>query len=127
VKNFDPLRAFGTDTTATYDAVSCRGDEAETGAFLEQLAGDGPALELAIGDMTDVPVDGRYPLINLVGNTLVNLLTQEDQVRCFENVATHLTDADVFVVEAFVASYLHRLPGPPVRRCRGGWCGGGSA
>ena len=35
-------------------------------------------------------------------NTLFNLLTQDDQVRCFENVAAHLTDDGVFVVEAFV-------------------------
>ena len=44
----------------------------------------------------------RYRLIYVVFNTLFNLLTQDDQVRCFENVATHLTDDGVFVVEAFV-------------------------
>lgn len=42
-------------------------------------------------------------------NTLFNLLTQDDQVRCFENVAKHLTDDGLFVVEAFVPSYLTRL------------------
>jgi hypothetical protein len=45
----------------------------------------------------------------VVYNTLFNLLTQDDQVRCFENVATHLTDDGVFVVEAFVPTYLTRL------------------
>ena len=30
-------------------------------------------------------------------------------MRCFENVAAHLTDDGVFVVEAFVPAYLMRL------------------
>jgi hypothetical protein len=34
-----------------------------------------------------------------VFNSFFNLLTQRDQVRCFENVASHLTDDGVFVVE----------------------------
>jgi hypothetical protein len=45
----------------------------------------------------------------VVWNTLFNLLTQEDQVRCFENVAAHLTDDGSFVVEAFVPAFLYRL------------------
>ena len=69
----------------------------------------GADLAVVIGDMAAVPVEGRYPLVYLVFNTLFNLLTQDDQVRCFENVAEHLTDDGVFVVEAFVPSYLHRL------------------
>ena len=45
----------------------------------------------------------------LIHNTLFNLLTQEDQVRCFENVAAHLTEEGSFVVEAYVPAYLYRL------------------
>ena len=52
---------------------------------------------------------GTYRLIFVVWNTLFNLLTQEDQVRCFENVADHLTDDGSFVVEAFVPAFLYRL------------------
>lgn len=33
----------------------------------------------------------------VVFNTLFNLLTQDEQVRCFENVAAHLTDDGAFV------------------------------
>jgi hypothetical protein len=44
-----------------------------------------------------------------VFNTLFNVLTQDGQVRCFENVAAHLTDRGRFVVEAFVPSKLYRL------------------
>jgi hypothetical protein len=36
-------------------------------------------------------------------------LTQDDQVRCFENVAAHLDADGVFVVEAFVPTFLTRL------------------
>ena len=148
--DYEPRTSFGADTAATYDDDP-RGDEGETVAFLEQLAGGGPVLELAIGtgriaiplaarglavdgidfspemvarlrakpggatipvtmgDFAEVGVPGPYPLIYLVYNTLFNLLTQDDQVRCFENVAAHLTDDGSFVVEAFVPSFLYRL------------------
>jgi SAM-dependent methyltransferase len=69
--------------------------------------GDGVAVTM--GDFADVPVDGRYPLVYLVFNTLFNLLTQDDQVRCFANVAAHLTDGGTFVVEASVPTYLYGL------------------
>lgn len=64
---------------------------------------------MTIGDFADVPVSGSYRLVFVVFNTLFNLLTQADQVRCFENVATHLTDEGSFVVEAFVPTFLYRL------------------
>jgi SAM-dependent methyltransferase len=69
----------------------------------------GDQLAVTIGDFADVGVSGEYPLVYLVFNTLFNLLTQDDQVRCFQNVAAHLTPEGCFVVEAFVPSYLHRL------------------
>ena len=104
-------------------------------AFLAELAGEGPALELAIGtgriglplaargvavegidlspdmvaqlrtkpggedipvtigDFAEVPVSGSYRLVYVVFNTFFNLLHQEEQVRCFENVAAHLAAA----------------------------------
>jgi hypothetical protein len=69
----------------------------------------GDQIAVTIGNFADVPVPGTYRLIFLVFNTLFNLLTQDDQVRCFENVAPHLTADGSFVVEAFVPSYLTRL------------------
>jgi SAM-dependent methyltransferase len=69
----------------------------------------GDRLAVTLGDMADVPVQGRYRLVYVVFNTLFNLLTQDDQVRCFANVAAHLEDDGVFVVEAFVPAWLHRL------------------
>ena len=69
----------------------------------------GERLSVTIGDFADVPVEGPYRLIFLIFNTLFNLLAQDQQVRCFENAARHLTDDGLFVVEAFVPSYLARL------------------
>jgi len=150
MKNYEPVMSFGKDV-ARMDRDFKRGDENAAVAFLAQLAGPGPALELGIGtgrialplaargirvdgvdisqamvdqlrakpggdqisvtigDLADVPVQGTYRLIFVVFNTLFNLLTQEDQVRCFENVAAHLADDGSFVVEAYVPAFLYRL------------------
>jgi SAM-dependent methyltransferase len=69
----------------------------------------GDELAVTIGDFADVPVEGKYRLIYVVYNTLFNLLTQDDQLRCFENVAAHLTDDGSFVVEARVPNDFYRL------------------
>ena len=62
----------------------------------------GEDIAVTMGDFADVGVEGRYPLVYVVFNTFFALLTQDDQVRCFANVAAHLTEDGVFVVEAFV-------------------------
>ncbi len=62
----------------------------------------GDDLTVAVGDMSTTTTPGSYRLVYLVFNTIFNLLTQEDQVRCFENAARHLTDDGAFVVEAGV-------------------------
>ena len=66
MKDYEPVMSFGEDTASVYDEEAVRGDEAETIAFLADLAGDGPVLELAIGTgriglplaATGVRVDG---------------------------------------------------------------------
>ena len=80
--------------------------------MVDQLRGKpgGEAMSVTIGDFADVPVTGTYRLIFVVANTLFNLLTQDDQVRCFENVAAHLTDEGLFVIEAGSPDFLYRLP-----------------
>jgi SAM-dependent methyltransferase len=69
----------------------------------------GDQMSITIGDLADVEVTGVYRLIFLVANTLGNLLTQDNQVRCFENVAAHLTDDGFFVVEAYSPAWLYQL------------------
>ena len=62
----------------------------------------GGALRVELGDMTWVQMGGTYSLVYLVYNTIFNLLTVDDQVRCFENAAHHLAGDGVFVVETAV-------------------------
>ncbi len=62
----------------------------------------GDALDVIQGDMSRVGGRASYQLVYLVFNTIYNLLTQDDQVRCFENAARHLTGGGMFVVEAGV-------------------------
>jgi SAM-dependent methyltransferase len=62
----------------------------------------GDRIPITIGDFADVPTEGRFTLVYVVFNTLFALQTQEEQIRCFRNVAAHLLDGGVFVVEAFV-------------------------
>jgi hypothetical protein len=63
---------------------------------------DGADIPVTMGNFADVPVEGRYPLVYIPFNTFFALLSQNDQRRCFRNVAEHLTDDGVFVLEAFV-------------------------
>jgi SAM-dependent methyltransferase len=71
----------------------------------------GDQIAVTPGNFADVAVDGFYRLIFVVFNTFFNLLTQDEQVRCFENVARHLTDDGVFLIEAEVPSLYMGLAG----------------
>jgi SAM-dependent methyltransferase len=70
-------------------------------AQLRQKPG-GEHLPVTLGNIADMASEGRFTLIFVVFNTFFGLLSQEDQVRCFQGVAQHLTDDGVFVLEAFV-------------------------
>ena len=91
-----PLRRLG---------IEVEGIEASS-AMIDRLREKrgGKRIRVWTGDLADVDVgtDVRYPLIYVVFNTLFALLTQDDQIRCFRNVATHLAPAGAFVIEAFV-------------------------
>ena len=65
------------------------------------------------GNFADVPVDGEFALIYIVFNTFFALSSQEEQVRCFRNVAKHLAPGGHFVIEAFVPD-LSRFTGGQV-------------
>ncbi len=62
----------------------------------------GEAILVTIGDFADIEVEGSFSLIFVVSNTFFMLDTQEEQIRCFENVASHLGESGVFLVNAFV-------------------------
>lgn len=69
----------------------------------------GDRIPVTIGNFADLSVSGSYRLVYLIFNTLFNLLTQEEQVCCFENVAAHLNLDVRFVVEAITPAFLTRL------------------
>jgi len=69
----------------------------------------GNQIAVTMGNFADLAVPGTYRLIYVVFNTLFNLLTQAEQVRCFENAAAHLTDDGSFVVEGAVPADWYRL------------------
>lgn len=62
----------------------------------------GDSIPVTVGQFGDVSVEGQFSLIYVVFNTFFVLLTQEAQVQCFANVASHLQPDGLFVIEAFV-------------------------
>ena len=80
-------------------------------AMAEQLKAkpDAEHVDVTIGDMATTRVNGSFQLVYLVFNTINNLTTQEAQVECFRNAATHLDAGGAFVVEVGVPQ-LQRLP-----------------
>jgi SAM-dependent methyltransferase len=70
-------------------------------AKLRQKPG-GADIPVTMGDFADVAVDGRFSLVFVAFNTLFGVLSQDDQVRCFQNVSERLTQDGVFVIQAFV-------------------------
>lgn len=69
----------------------------------------GQNLTITLGNFADVAVPDTYDLIYIVFNTLFNLLTQNEQVGCFVNVAAHLTERGVFVIEGGIPTEFCRL------------------
>jgi SAM-dependent methyltransferase len=69
----------------------------------------GREIDVTIGDFSSTTVDGEFTLVYLVFNTIFNLITQDEQVACFQNAARHLAAGGAFVVENGVPD-LQRLP-----------------
>ncbi len=67
------------------------------------------------GEMVDVAADGEFDLVYVVFNTFFALLTQDDQVRCFANVARRLKPGGVFAIQAFVLDLSRFLHGQRVQ------------
>ena len=151
------INIWGEQAAARYDESSPEMFDADVLAptvdFLSELAGDGRALEFAIGtgrvglplsahgvdvvgielsppmvdqmmkkpgadqipvtigDMATTRVEGTFSLVYLVFNTITNLLTQDEQVECFRNAATHLDVGGHFVIEVLVPNLQRLQPG----------------
>ena len=61
-------------------------------------------IQVVIGDFSSTRVEGTYPLVYVVWNTINNLTTQDAQIACFENAAAHLEPGGCFVVEVGVSN-----------------------
>ena len=64
---------------------------------------------VTIGDFATATVSGTFGLAYLVRNTIMNLTTQDAQVKCFSNAAGHLEPGGFFAIEVIVPE-LQRLP-----------------
>jgi SAM-dependent methyltransferase len=70
---------------------------------------DEATVPVVMGDMATATAPGAFSLVYLVFNTIANLLSQPEQVRCFRNAARHLMPGGCFVVELWVPE-LRKLP-----------------
>jgi SAM-dependent methyltransferase len=70
---------------------------------------------VTIGDFATTTVEGRFSVAYLVFNTIMNLTTQDEQVACFQNVASHLQPGGCFVVEVSIPDLQRLPPGETVR------------
>jgi SAM-dependent methyltransferase len=72
-------------------------------------------IEVTIGDFATTRVDGTFSVAYLVFNTIHNLTTQDEQVACFQNVASHLEPGGCFVIEVSVPQLQRLPPGETIR------------
>jgi SAM-dependent methyltransferase len=72
-------------------------------------------IDVTIGDFATTRVGGTFRLAYLVFNTITNLVTQDEQVECFCNVAAHLEPGGCFVIELEVPALQRLPPGETVR------------
>ncbi len=70
---------------------------------------------ITIGDFATARAEGTFTLAYLVFNTITNLITQDEQVQCFRNVAAHLEPGGKFVIEVFIPILQRLPPGETIR------------
>ena len=78
-------------------------------AMLAQLAAKTDSISAVQGDFATTRIDQFYGLVFLVFNTINNLTTQDEQLACFQNAASHLEPGGYFVIEVGVPK-LRMLP-----------------
>lgn len=110
-----PALEFGIGTGRVALPLAARGHEVDgielSPEMLEELKNKpgGVDLEVVTGDFATATTGRTYALVFLVFNTINNLLTQDQQVACFQNAADHLDPGGCFVLEVGVPN-LRRLP-----------------
>jgi SAM-dependent methyltransferase len=74
----------------------------------------GAEIAVTIGDFASARVPGEFAVAYLVFNTINNLTTQDEQVACFVNAASHLKPGGSFVIEVGVPALRLLPPGQRV-------------
>ena len=75
----------------------------------------GEKIKVRMGNFADVNIPGKFSLIYIVFNTFFQLLTQDEQIRCFRNVSEHLQPEGLFLIEAFVPDMTRFTDGQAMR------------
>ena len=75
----------------------------------------GHDIAVTVGDFATTRLGSTFTLAYLVFNTIMNLTTQDEQVRCFANAAAHLEPGGSFVIEVEVPGLQRLPPGETVR------------
>jgi SAM-dependent methyltransferase len=88
-----PLAARGVPTV---------GIEGSASMAEQVIRKQAPGVEVVVGDFADVAVPGPFQIVYCAYNSFFLLLSQQEQVRCFGNLAAALTPGGAFVVQAFV-------------------------
>ena len=70
---------------------------------------DANRIGVTIGDFATTVVGGKFSVVYVVANTIMNLTTQDEQAACFCNAVAHLEPNGCFVIEVLVPG-LQRLP-----------------
>lgn len=80
-------------------------------AMLTKLAEKpgGDRIPVTQGDFATTSCEGSFSLVYLIFNTIMNLTTQDKQIKCFQNAASHLNPGGSFVIEVMVPA-LQRIP-----------------
>lgn len=112
---------FGIGTGRVALPLSARGvpvhgiDNSEP--MLEQLRRKPGSTQIGttVGNFAVTRIPGKFRLVYLVYNTIMNLTTQDEQVACFENAAAHLGPGGSFVIEVGVPNLRRVPPGDRVR------------
>ena len=80
-------------------------------AMLTKLAQKtgGDRIPVTQGDFATTSCGKSFSLVYLIFNTIMNLKTQDEQVKCFQNAASHLNPGGSFVIEVMVPA-LQLIP-----------------
>lgn len=112
-----PVLELGVGTGRVAIPLAERGLEVvgidASAAMLSRLATktNGHAVRGVHGDFADVAVKGTFSLILVAADSLFMLTSQDEQVRCFANAASHLTPDGAIVIDAFVPTATRYLNG----------------